>query len=572
MNPGDSTNIRIGIVLTLSGLFGFLLGSVGHGTWQLAVESAQVLAGLVPYPHENPFYMHHTKLWSVLHQLCVPLIWLGISERTLSFLFSGIMGMLSFQAASLLVLTLSGDSFVALAAPFLIQFTHATRYCAIYPVLLMATSNTHGAIGLSLAVLILTLIANHRYKVGMLLLAVSPAVHLSLGLLCWIIVFLCLLWDTVNTRQHLRDITKGFVIGATLTIISLAIHITWYFDVPSASSDVMRKYLYPFLTNWDSHRVPVAWKNQGLQLNGAALLIRASWLIKCRKSLDPKSGFLLRCLVVSAVFGIGFAILSQLSLESLPPVFLIMMPARILELNVLTFVPLLLGLASRHRCSFVYQLLSAAFVVCLIFTRAAPWKVMLLFGFVIMLTPWIFKELKENQKPATVLRSVTVVFLIWTVLQNMVDVDRFHNEPEEWNLFALSSTSDRNLFEAASKGKGMLLTCTDLHLIQLRTRRPVLLDGGQLDLLPYTYEAGPELERILREVYGVDFFHPPEEAKRTARIRVNASKSLWETRNVSEWKRIGSEFHFTEIMTYADWKLQLPTITRSQNLALYRIP
>ena len=42
---------------------------VGFPDWQVAVETAQVVAGLVTYPADNIFFIYHTKLWTVLHQI-----------------------------------------------------------------------------------------------------------------------------------------------------------------------------------------------------------------------------------------------------------------------------------------------------------------------------------------------------------------------------------------------------------------------------------------------------------------------------------------------------------------------
>jgi hypothetical protein len=37
--------------------------------WQDAVEPAQVIAGLVRYPPDNPVYQHSTRTWTLLHQI-----------------------------------------------------------------------------------------------------------------------------------------------------------------------------------------------------------------------------------------------------------------------------------------------------------------------------------------------------------------------------------------------------------------------------------------------------------------------------------------------------------------------
>lgn len=44
-------------VLLLSGILGFRVGMLGFPDWQVAVETAQVVAGLVTYPPDNIFYI-----------------------------------------------------------------------------------------------------------------------------------------------------------------------------------------------------------------------------------------------------------------------------------------------------------------------------------------------------------------------------------------------------------------------------------------------------------------------------------------------------------------------------------
>jgi len=82
-------------VLALSGLLGLWIGITGFPNWQVAVETAQVVAGLVTYPSDNPFYIYHVKLWTVLHQVLALLLRLGVSEIALSEMLSGLLGMVS---------------------------------------------------------------------------------------------------------------------------------------------------------------------------------------------------------------------------------------------------------------------------------------------------------------------------------------------------------------------------------------------------------------------------------------------------------------------------------------------
>jgi hypothetical protein len=127
---------------------------------------------------------------------------------------------------------------------------------------------------------------------------------------------------------------------------------------------------------------------------------------------------------------------------------------------------------------------------------------------------------------------------------------------------------------AASKGPGLLLLSPELHLFQLRTRRPVLLDPEYLDMLPYTPQVGPELDRILTGVYGVNLFEPPEEIKQDPHgtLPKNAGREIWERRSEADWQQLRKEFGVTQVITQPDWRLRLPVEAESESLKLYDIP
>jgi hypothetical protein len=128
------------------------------------------------------------------------------------------------------------------------------------------------------------------------------------------------------------------------------------------------------------------------------------------------------------------------------------------------------------------------------------------------------------------------------------------------------------LFAAAARDRGMLLTGGDLHLVQLRTRRPVVLDGGGLDGLPYALPAAPETERILREIYGIDFFHPPDDARGIGMIPPAVNQPIWEAYATDRWREIRRTYNVTQVLTYNNWTLRLPVVAQNAHYLLYEIP
>jgi hypothetical protein len=135
--------------------------------------------------------------------------------------------------------------------------------------------------------------------------------------------------------------------------------------------------------------------------------------------------------------------------------------------------------------------------------------------------------------------------------------------------------SDRTndvFFSDIARSPGVLLVAGDLHLIQLRTRRPVLLDTGALDTVMYSLETGASMQRMLRDVYGLDLFNPPPAAVGAGRIPALSHRETWQRFSPQTWQAIGRDFGVTQVLAYADWTLQLPVASQSRRLLLYDIP
>jgi hypothetical protein len=136
--------------------------------------------------------------------------------------------------------------------------------------------------------------------------------------------------------------------------------------------------------------------------------------------------------------------------------------------------------------------------------------------------------------------------------------------------YLIDRTNDSAL-AAASRRPGILAVGSSIEVVQLRTFRPLLIDPGALDMLPYALAAGPAMVRILDQVYGVDFFRPPKNVLHQASLPELQVRGVWEARTPSEWVALGREFQISDVLVVASWRLQLPEVARSRWLALYRI-
>lgn len=572
-------------VLLIGGLLGFRIGMTGFPDWQVAVETAQVVAGLVQYPDGNPFFIYHTKLWTIVHQILAPLLWAGVSEIRLSLVISGLLGMVTFQALSMFVYALSRDTWVAIGAPVLIFVTRAAEYGAVYAVFLLGNENTYGILGLSFCVLAVALIGTGRYRSGGFLLGMAPAVHPSLGAWMCVVAGCAFAWDWSRSRDLRRPAIRWFLIGGAVTAASLILQLTIIYHAPHVTGMFSTREIAAFITYWDGHRQPVDITNTGVLLNFAALALASLWLTAFASDLERASVFLLRVTLFAALTSIALIFVSWIPPDKLPLPLLVLMPGRVLNYNALTFVALMIGLLGHY--------------------RRQPWSQVLLLVLVVglalgdhsMVWEWLQQRgvLYESRvRPLWVVAAVTVGLVAgasWTKWRTVDRREHMLTRAARSLSLALLATAvlltlafsrprslifhDRTndvFFSQVAAGRGLLLTAGDLHLIQLRTRRPVLLDGGGLDGLLYSLEAGPEMERILREVYGVDLLNPPEEARGAGRIPPIANRHAWERYSPDKWQDIKRAFGVTQVLTYPDWSLNLPVAAHSRRFVLYQIP
>ena len=586
------------VVLIVSGAFGFRVGLVGFPDWQVAVETAQVVARVVHYPSATPFYVYHTKLWTILHQLLAIGLRFGMSEIRLSLVVSGLLGMISFQALSMFVYALSRDTLLAIGAAFLIFFSRSGDIGGAYPIYLMGTSHTYGVIGLSLCVLVVGLLGAGCYRTGAFLAGVAPSVHPSLGAWLLLILAICFAWDYRNLKRELRPGFRWFLIGCGVTVVSFGVQTALITDAPRIDARLAQMYLAEWVRLWDVHRQPIALGAHGqigaVALNCGALSLALIWLFGLSAALTRSAVLLLRTVIVAAVLSLVFVFVSWIPAERLPVDFLILMPTRLLNFNAMIAVALLLGLIGAYDRTIWSTLLTSSLAICLMFgTRSMLWTslearrvlwrgwmgsymvvAIIAFGLVVLAwTTWTRRrgatEASASAQSWTkpILTAGRLISLATLLLAGVLT----------WRISTPTSLSllDRTnspLFKIASEGKGILLTGANLHLIQLRTRRPVLVDGGGLDGLPYALEAAPQTERILQDVYGLDFFHPPEEARRSGTIPRAATKTIWEQFSVQKWREIGRTYGVTEVVTWVDWTLDLPVLAQDREFRLYQIP
>jgi hypothetical protein len=566
-------------------MLGFRVGMIGFPDWQVAVETAQVVAGLVAYPPENIFYIYHTKLWTALHQVLAVPLRAGVSEITLSLIVSGVQGMLTFQALALFVYALSRDVLLAVGAAALIFFTRVADHGTIYPLFLLGTQHTYGVIGLSTGVLVMALLGAGWYRTGAFLLGVAPCIHPALGSWTGLAVGVAVLSDFRKLRAELRPALPWFLAGCGVTLVSLLIHFGLAPATPAGMTRLPPEDLATFIRLWDGHRAAVDLWGNGVRLNVASLIVASLSVALFSTALPASSRFLLRITAASSLLALVMIPISWIPPDRLPSALLVLMPGRYLNYGALTFVAMIVGLLGSRR-----ELWSR--VLLLILSAG------LLAGSPSML--WGFLEDHHDIHVRINVRSMQIVWLsaaallagaFWTrwkhqthlshpshplhlshlVILTLVILMTMHQHAEQSGAHFSDRTNDVFFADVAARS-GVLLVAGDLYLVQLRTRRPVLLDAGALDTVMYSLETGAAMQRILREIYGLDLSNPPPDAIGAGRIPALSHRERWESYSTEKWREIRRDFGVTQVLAYGDWALQLPIASQSRRLLLYDIP
>ena len=575
------------LVLLVSGILGFRVGMAGFPDWQVAVETSQVFAGLVKYPAGNPFFIYHLKLWTILHQICAVFLRVGVSEIRLSLVISGLLGMVTFQALSAIVYAFSRDALIAIGASVLIYFTRTAEYGAVYGLFLMGTENTYGILGLSFCVLAVALIGAGWYRAGGFLLAVSPAVHPSLGVWTGAFVACAVLIDARGFFRAAQPGVRWFAGGCAVTLVSLLIQLVFIRSAPHAAPEgrLTSQQIAAFITFWDGHRKPVDLNNTAVLLNAGALMLASVWLLFLKNRTQPAALFFLRFVIVTAVVSLALVFVTWIPPDKLPTLLLVLMPGRVLNFDAFVYVALLIGLIGSVKKLWSYALLLVLTAGLAVGDHTMLWDQfraydawaphflrplwMISAASILVVIGGLLSRRNPSRASGSLwggpmLRAGTIAIMVATTAVLLT-----FSRPR--SLIYRDRTNDV-FFARVAAGQGLLATAGDLHLIQLKTRRPVLLDGGGLDGLMYSLDGGPAMVRILQEVYGLDVLHPPDEARGAGRIPPLATQKVWEGYSQNRWREIRARYGVTQVLTYADWELNLPIAAQSRRLLLWNIP
>ncbi|HJT35702.1 MAG TPA: hypothetical protein VJ783_26980 [Pirellulales bacterium] len=384
----------IGLVLFVSGICGLYFGLTSG--WQIAVESAQAVAGVVSYPADNPFYMYHVKSWTLLHQIPAALLALGCSEQVVSVLVACVPAVLGFQALALLTYSFGRDRTIASLIPVVLLAANVCQDCgAVYPIRLISNVYwaTYGVTGTAYVLFTWSLLGVGLRRPVALLCGLAPAVHPALGTWCIAAVAVALACDWRAERERAATLARWFAAGAMLTASSFLVQQYLSRHVPAADPELTQQLLEAFVADWDNHRFAFPLDHIEWRLGWCALAVFSVALAWSANDLPHRSLVLLRVLLISALAGLAMCVLTHAS-AWLPTPLVMAMPGRFINLAVVAFPAMLIGLLSRRCRQWTSEgFLAALLLSCLlrsltllkqwIYVPAAP-KVFLASGLILI--------------------------------------------------------------------------------------------------------------------------------------------------------------------------------------------
>ena len=559
------------ICLLASALLGAAIGlcfPVAH----VAIEPAQVLAGVVEYPPENPFGLYQRRVWTLWHPLLALPLAAGVPERALAFATSGAVGALGFSAIAAFAWACGAPLLLAIASPVVLWLLDPIRWGFNYPILLIGAPHTYGMAGLAWALLAVSVLGAGRVRLGAFLLGMAPAIHPSLGFWVGAVTAACLLLDWKQTRARLRELVVGGALGLGVAGLSLALHLAGQTPGPAVDAAEVNRHMVAYMRDWDGHRGAV-WL---VTWNGFLLAIGVLLALQLSVRTErPASVLLLRVYAACALLGVGFALVrNAVPASAMPSVLVAAMPARVLNLPMLAFVPLVVATLAQRRDSAIARWALVALGVASLLHYSRPWLLDWGVPAIGLLALVVFARDPAatggvERAPAAA-RWIERAAWICLALAFAVAIGAsVRGAPKR--AARLHDRSNEPVLAAASQGTGALVVAPGLPRIQLATRRSLLLDPNAIDMLPYAPDGSPAVARIVEAVYGVDFFAPPRRSRNLTVVDPEWTRRTWTRRSPEEWRSLADRFGFRDVLALPDWELQLPVVARSDVAVLYRV-
>lgn len=594
-------------------IFGFWVACVGFAYIHPAVEAGQVLSGQVSYPPENVYGQYSRGVFTLLHPVMALGLKAGMTERLLHFFLSGLLGAVNYLACALLVFAFCRRLWLSVWIPPLVHLASWWAYPVTYGLGWMSDF-TYGILGLGVLGLVAGLWGSGFRRAAMVLLGLSPAIHPSLSVHLHLLFAVGYLSVTAPSSWFKRDTLREWIpYGIGLVVTAVFAGIFLYFKrTPTVTSTDVPAIMAVFSKLWDCHRLPIqeSLTDAMVQLLGIRPekgmahvgMMACVWIVPMVllhllpqfKGLSRDQRFVLFFFLFSAVLAWFAVPISRLPPEKVPVYLWMLMPQRWVNVPIFFGGALATGLlASSSRTVTGRLVLSLWFL--LIFLNAGSALYVILPSFGDRVPEWM-RPSPQSLFPLSLLLSLalwscplvwkrmgwsaprwmhpSLQFMLLGLILVFASVLEVHRAVSQWP-DSLARTRDFHrdgFWQWVHRQPGLVVGAADMGRIQARSGRPILLEPVALDTLSMTPSSGPEMKRVLADVYEIDMFHPPPEALHTAMIPTSHNRRVFEARTPERWAELARKFGFMTVITPEGWQLHLEVGARSDSSIAWRLP
>lgn len=526
-------DVPLRAVMSLVGLAGATYGALVTPTWTHNLIGGQILAGVVAYPPESPVPALYLNPWSVLVQLAALGLRAGVSEWTLSLMFSAVQGALGTLALAWLSWVFSRRTWVAALVPAValvaaaatplwvgtsLRVFHGHLYPNTYPV----GPSLYAPIGMFLGVVALSLAAVRRWPAALGLTATLPCVHIGLAVPFGLAIGVMAAKDWTAVVTQSPAIRRGLALGLLVTLLSGAGALMTR-PLPPTTVDADAGITAVFAEQWDDHSRVVA------PAELVPLLEMVLWLIVLRVGMRGRlapmvpegADRLVHAVSVVAAVATIYTVVAAFLPDLIPWGVRVALITR--WLNLVSWVVFAGGLALLARVALEGHLPAIVALLVAVVLRVSGVTV----GISIASQFEVVHAMAASDSWGRLIRTVGVVYpfvvcagLWWSagrpvlaLWRGAVDRGVVMATLGVWAIAGWHHLSAEprgrcaDVVSTLRAGSGALLVGADLwdaSWVQVRTRRPVVFDPMDMNIIPFTPAAMGRVSEVLRDVYEVD--------------------------------------------------------------------
>jgi hypothetical protein len=435
---------------------------------------------------------------------------------------------------------------------------------------------------------VFSLFGLRKVRTASVLLGLMPAVHPGLALPCLFGTLTAAAFLRRQLRPRWKVVLRYGSVGLAVFAVTVLLQVALRWDVPTNIPwEEVDRVAEAFARAWDDHNTLLErgdWIGF-FESEYYTIALAISLLTYLRRFLPEAARVILVALLGITVLAVGYSILVNVSTDLVSWRLRGLMIRRWLNLSSFAFPVMALGVLGQ--LAFVRRDALAALAMAIA-------GILVFGGYALSITAASSQALAGDEPPQNPLRGLAfplTIVLSACVLGCLSERKRSLSYPERFapvlvavTLMALTQSLYLHHFSRieaprlrgvdgfteglskAAQRKGLLLVSDniwDVGRVQLRTRRPLLLDITQLNMLLKVPRAGPRMAYILKRVYGVEDLE-------------DGSPELldqhWVEYSLERWQEIRREFEVTDVLARTDLSLQLPKVFEDDNLILYTIP